>query len=304
MKYLFTLRFLIISLFPCASFFAFGEKDKNPVEIWRSLLKEQSDSVTWVSVTVRIEVSAGGRSFPPSERKLEALGTVLAEDGLTVLSLNEVDPSDSILSRMRSPGDINVNYTEVLILRPDGSEIEDDFLLKDEDLDLAFIKPKNVDPAIEQTNLFKKVPYQEWEVPRIRTLDEVVSLGKLGRNLYRKSTLQRGWVNAVISKPRDYYVVENVTHGNKAYSNLNEGYGKVLRYGAYSAEVLRKLRWMNEVMGPILAEALAISDGSQTTAWTITHFWSRGCGAASARSRWLADAVMRAARTYLWSSSL
>ena len=52
------------------------------------------------------------------------------------------------------------------------------------------------------------------------------------------------------------YVVENVTHGNFAYSNLNEGYGKVLRYGAYSPEVLAKLRWMNDVMGPLLAKAL------------------------------------------------
>ena len=34
------------------------------------------------------------------------------------------------------------------------------------------------------------------------------------------------------------YVVENATHGNRAFSNLNEGYGKVLRYGAYSPEVL------------------------------------------------------------------
>ena len=55
------------------------------------------------------------------------------------------------------------------------------------------------------------------------------------------------------------YVVENVTHGNCAYSNLNEGYGKVLRYGAYSPEVLAKLRWMNDVMGPVLAEALALT---------------------------------------------
>ena len=57
------------------------------------------------------------------------------------------------------------------------------------------------------------------------------------------------------------YVVENVTHGNTAYSNLNEGYGKVLRYGAYSDDVLKRLRWMNTVMGPVLAEALAASDG-------------------------------------------
>jgi hypothetical protein len=57
------------------------------------------------------------------------------------------------------------------------------------------------------------------------------------------------------------YEIENVSHGNKAYSNLNEGYGKVLRYGAYSKEVIDKLRWMNEEMGPALAEALTKSDG-------------------------------------------
>jgi len=58
------------------------------------------------------------------------------------------------------------------------------------------------------------------------------------------------------------YVVENITHGNKAFSNLNEGYGKVLRYGAYSQEVIEKLRWMNNVVGPLLADALeAIENG-------------------------------------------
>ncbi|MDA1330076.1 MAG: DUF1116 domain-containing protein [Chloroflexi bacterium] len=57
------------------------------------------------------------------------------------------------------------------------------------------------------------------------------------------------------------YVLENETHGNKAYSNLNEGYGKVLRYGAFSKEIIEKLRWMNDVMGTMLADALAKSDG-------------------------------------------
>jgi hypothetical protein len=57
------------------------------------------------------------------------------------------------------------------------------------------------------------------------------------------------------------YEVENVTHGNRAYSNLNEGYGKVLRYGAYSTEVLSKLRWINETMGPMLAESIEKTDG-------------------------------------------
>jgi hypothetical protein len=57
------------------------------------------------------------------------------------------------------------------------------------------------------------------------------------------------------------YILENTTHGNKAYSNLNEGYGKVLRYGAYSEDVITKLRWMEDVMAPLLKEAVESSEG-------------------------------------------
>ena len=68
-----------------------------------------------------------------------------------------------------------------------------------------------------------------------------------------------GPMAGVTSASMKVYVVENIIHGNKSYSNLNEGYGKVLRYGAYSEEVLKKLRWMNDVLGPALADALAAS---------------------------------------------
>jgi len=69
-----------------------------------------------------------------------------------------------------------------------------------------------------------------------------------------------GPMAGVITASMKVYEVENVTHGNKAYCNLNEGYGKVLRYGAYSEEVIAKLRWMDDVMGPMLARALAASE--------------------------------------------
>jgi hypothetical protein len=70
-----------------------------------------------------------------------------------------------------------------------------------------------------------------------------------------------GPMAGVISPSMLVYEVENITHGNRAYSNLNEGYGKVLRYGAYSADVLDRLKWMNKVMGPLLGETLAKGDG-------------------------------------------
>lgn len=70
-----------------------------------------------------------------------------------------------------------------------------------------------------------------------------------------------GPMAGVISASMKVYVVENVEHGNKSFSNLNEGYGKVLRYGAYSDDVLKRLHWMNDVLGVALADALAQSNG-------------------------------------------
>jgi len=65
-----------------------------------------------------------------------------------------------------------------------------------------------------------------------------------------------GPMAGVISPSMRVYVVEDAVHGHRTFSNLNEGYGKVLRYGAFSDEVLARLRWMNDVMAPALAGAL------------------------------------------------
>ena len=70
-----------------------------------------------------------------------------------------------------------------------------------------------------------------------------------------------GPMSGLISPSMSVYVIENKTHGNKAFSNLNEGYGKVLRYGAYSEDVQERLRWMEDVMAPVLAGAIEASDG-------------------------------------------
>ena len=65
----------------------------------------------------------------------------------------------------------------------------------------------------------------------------------------------------VISPSQLVYVIENQTHGIKCYSNLNEGRGKVLRMGAYSEDVLEKLRWMEAVLGPTIKTALEAMGG-------------------------------------------
>ncbi len=70
-----------------------------------------------------------------------------------------------------------------------------------------------------------------------------------------------GPMAGVTSANMSVYILENKTHGNMSYSNLNEGYGKVLRYGAYSEEVIERFGWMENVMAPVLGKAIELSGG-------------------------------------------
>ncbi len=65
-----------------------------------------------------------------------------------------------------------------------------------------------------------------------------------------------GPMAGVVTWSMPVWVVENKTFGNRAYCTLNEGLGKVLRYGAFSEEVLARLRWMAEDLAPALKKAL------------------------------------------------
>ncbi|MGO9246592.1 MAG: DUF1116 domain-containing protein [Verrucomicrobiia bacterium] len=66
-----------------------------------------------------------------------------------------------------------------------------------------------------------------------------------------------GPMAGIISPSMPVFVLKNETHGNFAYCTLNEGLGKVLRYGAYGEPVIEKLRWMESALYPALKRAVA-----------------------------------------------
>ncbi|MEI8093817.1 MAG: DUF1116 domain-containing protein [Spirochaetales bacterium] len=66
-----------------------------------------------------------------------------------------------------------------------------------------------------------------------------------------------GPMAGVISPSMPVWIVENTTNGHRSYCNLNEGLGKVLRFGANSPEVLERLVWMRDVLAPTLKVILA-----------------------------------------------
>ena len=62
-----------------------------------------------------------------------------------------------------------------------------------------------------------------------------------------------GPMAGVISASMPVLVIEDANGGNRAFSNLNEGLGKALRFGAYGEDVLSRLAWMRDVLGPALS---------------------------------------------------
>ncbi len=75
-----------------------------------------------------------------------------------------------------------------------------------------------------------------------------------------------GPMAGIISPSMPVFIIEDQVHGNRAFCPLNEGLGKVLRYGAYAPEVLSRLRWMGETLGPALGRALRHMGGMDVRA--------------------------------------
>lgn len=65
----------------------------------------------------------------------------------------------------------------------------------------------------------------------------------------------------IISPSMPVWVLEDRVNGTRGYSNLNEGPGKTLRYGANAAEVIANLHWMRDFLAPRLREAVLRLDG-------------------------------------------
>ncbi len=65
-----------------------------------------------------------------------------------------------------------------------------------------------------------------------------------------------GPMTGITSHSMPLFEVVNATHGNRAYCAVNEGLGKVMRFGANDESVLVRLRWLQEVLAPALRAAL------------------------------------------------
>ena len=103
----------------------------------------------------------------------------------------------------------------------------------------------------------------------VDTPDEAAALFEGGLHVRLEPCHHRGAVGpmaGVVSPSMWVFVLEDPDTGARTHCTLNEGLGKVLRYGAYSPDVLTRLRWMGDVLGPLLQGAVRAADPVDVTA--------------------------------------
>ncbi len=88
-----------------------------------------------------------------------------------------------------------------------------------------------------------------------REAEQIASSGEIEyAPCHEHSTV--GPMAGIVSTSMPVFVLKNEEYGNYAYCTMNEGLGKVLRYGAFSEEVIKKLKWMDTVLYPALKKAI------------------------------------------------
>lgn len=143
------------------------------------------------------------------------------------------------------------------------------------DIDLA----SNVIPGMHKKKILHSGPPIEWKdmpgpvqgaIIGALIFEELANSEEEAKALIEKGEIELhpcheyatvGPMAGIVSASMPVHIIKNITHGNKAYCTVNEGLGEVLRFGAFSEEVINRLKWLRDVFAPTLKEALSLIDG-------------------------------------------
>ncbi len=180
----------------------------------RAILEKNQDAV----ITVQVVLKTTSTGSNARETKQDISGTVIDPSGLTVLALSACDPNE-MLQRMMpeeySKLNIQSEISDLRILLEDGTDIPGEIILRDKDLDLAFMRPKQK-PASPMSfvDLSKSSP--------ALVLDQVLALSRLNSAAGRTCAASSERISAVIKRPRKFYIPEttptSTTSGSPAFS--------------------------------------------------------------------------------------
>jgi hypothetical protein len=175
---------------------------RSPTSIARQLVQRNAKAIVHVNLVVKINGTVGGQTMPPREVKHEALATVIAPDGLAVVSLAALDVTE-LLDGMRintSRGPVKFESTgaefkAVKITLSDGVEHDARVVLKDTDLDLAFIRTVDAGPGN-----YAYVDLSQEATPELLSTGYLVS--RATRGMQGAPLVRRAEIISIAEKPR------------------------------------------------------------------------------------------------------
>lgn len=200
----------------------------------RALLKRYADAIVGVELVVTVKGMQGDRPIPAREQKIELNGTFVNAGGLTVISLGGIDPRMGIPAALQ--GQVRLDepeFKEVKLRLADGTEMPARVVLKDADLDLAFIAPEKP-PAQPVTCIDLTAPAEPLV---LGTYFDITRGGKLAQ---RVPVVRVVYVMGIIEKPRQYYLVNEFSAGCPVFDASGKVLGIALRHmvGNQSAGLL------------------------------------------------------------------
>jgi hypothetical protein len=169
----------------------------------REVIRKRSDAVIMVLATIKLHINQGGRE-QPIDQATQANATVLDGSGLAVMSLSTLQPDSAIERTLsaRVPNGTKVEVTSEatdIRMRLGEREVPAKMVLKDEDLDLAFIKPIDALPA--------PTAFVDATSSRPNLLDSLLVLQRTSETTGWQTAAAFGQVQMIIDKPRTYYLV-------------------------------------------------------------------------------------------------
>jgi hypothetical protein len=188
----------------------------------RALVKRYADTI--VSIEMVVVVKTGGeRGSQSREVKRETNGTMIAANGLTVTSLSLIDPRAAAGGRAADGPE--TEFKEVKLRLADNSEVAAQVVLKDSDLDLAFIAPESEAAAAGHTFAFVKL--EDAAEPTV--LSNYYEITRMPKTLQRTPIVQMSTVVGMIERPRRFVLVTEQTPGCPVF----DPQGKVLGISVY-----------------------------------------------------------------------
>ncbi|MEN6520456.1 MAG: serine protease [Armatimonadota bacterium] len=167
----------------------------------REIASNYGPAIVKVQIVLKLSMSYMG-SGDSQEQKIEATGTVVDPSGLTVISMSSTDPADIIQSVYGDTEEMQIKseVTDVKIRLVDGTELPGKIVLRDKDLDLAFIRPVKKPSA--------PLPYLDIKNNcKLDVLDQTVLVTRLGKVANRVISASIGRIEASVEKPRKFYTI-------------------------------------------------------------------------------------------------